>query len=77
MLYHASMLDTYAGLLLPGIAPAFGIFLFRQATMRLVPNELLEAAGMDACVEVRAFFVIGFPLLRPMINAFMLITFVM
>ena len=77
MLYHFSLLDTYAGLLLPGLAPAFGVFLFRQATIQSVPTELLEAARIDGCGEMRAFFVIVLPLLRPMVGAFMLITFLM
>ncbi|USO00263.1 MAG: carbohydrate ABC transporter permease [Phycisphaeraceae bacterium] len=77
LLYHLSLLDTFTGLLLPGIAPAFGVFLFRQATIQSVPRELLEAARIDGCGELRAFFVIVLPLLRPMIGAFMLITFLM
>jgi len=77
MLYDLSLLDTYAGLLLPGLAPAFGVFLFRQATIQSVPRELLEAARIDGCGEIRAFAVIGLPLLRPMIGAFVLITFLM
>lgn len=75
LLYHLGLLDTYWGLLLPAFAPAFGIFLFRQATLQSVPRELLEAARMDGCGELRAFAVIVLPLLRPMIGAFMLITF--
>lgn len=75
LLYHLQLLDTYAGLLLPGLAPAFGVFLFRQATIQSVPRELLEAARIDGCGELKAFFVIVLPLLRPMVGAFMLITF--
>ena len=75
LLYHMDLLDTYAGLLLPAFAPAFGVFLFRQATVQSVPNELLEAARIDGCGELKAFFTIVLPLLRPMVGAFMLITF--
>lgn len=77
LLYHLSLLDTFTGLLLPGFAPAFGVFLFRQAAIQSVPRELLEAARIDGCGEIRAFFVIALPLLRPMVGAFMLITFLM
>jgi multiple sugar transport system permease protein len=77
LLYHLGLLDTYAGLLLPGLAPAFGVFLFRQAAMQSVPRELLEAARIDGCGELLAFFRIVLPLLRPMIGAFVLITFLM
>lgn len=77
LLYHLSLLDTFTGLLLPALAPAFGVFLFRQATIQSVPRELLEAARIDGSGEIRTFFVVALPLLRPMIGAFMLITFLM
>ena len=75
LLYHLGLLDSYLGLLLPAFAPAFGVFLFRQATIQSVPRELLEAARIDGCSEMRTFFVIVLPLLRPMVGAFVLITF--
>jgi multiple sugar transport system permease protein len=75
LLYHLRLLDTYAGLLLPALAPAFGVFLFRQATIQSVPRELLEAARLDGCGELRLFATVALPLLRPMIGAFVLITF--
>jgi multiple sugar transport system permease protein len=75
LLFHLNLLDSYGGLLLPAIAPAFGVFLFRQAMLNSVPTSLLESARMDGCGEVRAFFVIVLPLVRPMIGAYLLITF--
>lgn len=77
MLHGMGLLDTYAGLLLPAVAPAFGVLLFRQAARQSVPVELLEAARLDGCGDLRAFLVIVLPLLRPMIGAFVLITFLM
>ncbi len=76
LLYQLNLLDTLAGLILPAGAPAFGVFLFRQAVRSGVPGTLLEAARMDGCGEGRLFFQIALPLLQPMIGAFMLITFV-
>jgi ABC-type glycerol-3-phosphate transport system permease component len=75
LLYHLDLLDSYGGLLLPAIAPAFGVFLFRQAMLNSVPTSLLESARIDGCGEIRAFFVIVLPLVRPMIGAYLLITF--
>lgn len=75
LIYKLGLLDSYAGLLLPGIAPAFGIFLFRQATMNAIPHELLESARIDGAGELRIFFTLVLPLLRPMIGAFLMITF--
>jgi ABC-type glycerol-3-phosphate transport system permease component len=57
------------------MAPAFGIFLFRQAMLNAVPMEMLEAARIDGCGEFRIFVSIVFPVVRPMVGAFLLITF--
>jgi ABC-type glycerol-3-phosphate transport system permease component len=75
LLYRLRLLDTAPGLILPFLAPAFGVFLFRQAVAQTVPNQLLEAARMDGCSEVEIFFAIVLPLIRPMAGAFLLITF--
>lgn len=75
LLFQLGLLDTYAGLLLPGLAPAFGVFLFRQAMLRSVPDELIEAARIDGAGEGRIFFELVLPLVRPMIGAFLLISF--
>jgi multiple sugar transport system permease protein len=75
MLYHLGLLDTVFGFILPAIAPAFGVYLFRQAMISGVPTELIEAARIEGCGDVRIFFSIGIPLVRPMIGAFLLITF--
>ena len=75
LLYWFGLLDSYSGLILPAMAPAFGIYLFRQAMISSVPDEILAAARIDGCGEVRIFFTMVLPLVRPMIGAFLLITF--
>jgi len=75
LLYRLGLLDSVWGLLLPTFAPAFGVFLFRQAIIQSVPDELIEAARIDGCSELAIFFVVVLPLVRPMIGAFMLLTF--
>jgi arabinooligosaccharide transport system permease protein len=75
LIYRFGLLDSFMGLILPGIAPAFGGFFFRQALLHTVPLDLIEAARMDGCGEIRCFFMIILPLVRPMLGAFLLITF--
>jgi ABC-type glycerol-3-phosphate transport system permease component len=75
LLFRVNLLDTFTGLIIPSIAPAFGVFLFRQAALTSVPPQLMEAARIDGCSELRFFALIALPLMRPMIGAFMLITF--
>ena len=75
LLWQLDLLNSYAGLIIPSLAPAFGVFLFRQTMLNSVPTELLEAARIDGAGEFRIFFTIVIPLVRPMIGAFLLITF--
>lgn len=75
LLFRMDLLNTYMGLILPAMGPAFGIFLFRQAMLNSVPMEMLEAARIDGCGELRLFFSVVLPIVRPMAGAFMLITF--
>ena len=75
LLYNLGLINSYAGIILPAIAPAFGLFLFRQAMLNSVPQELLEAARIDGCGEIRIFFSVVMPIVRPMMGAFLMITF--
>jgi multiple sugar transport system permease protein len=57
-------LNTYWALLVPWIAPAFGIFLLRQYIIT-IPSELMDAARMDGCSEFRIYWQIIVPLAKP------------
>lgn len=74
-LYRLGLLDSFAGLIIPALVPAFGVFLFRQAAIQSVPRELLEAARIDGSSELGTFARIGLPMLRPMVGAFLMITY--
>lgn len=74
LLYRMHLVDTYAGLIVPGAVSVFGIFLFRQSILQ-VPDELLHAARIDGCSEFRIYWDIVMPISRPMIGAFCLISF--
>lgn len=75
LLHDIGLLNTYAGLILPAIAPAFGVFLFRQSIINSVPDSLIENARIDGAGEFQIFFVIILPIVRPMIGAYLMITF--
>ena len=68
------LIDTYAGLVLPFAAGAFGVFLMRQF-MQSVPDELLEAARIDGAGEWYIFFRIVLPLVRPALATLAIFTF--
>lgn len=75
VLFKAGLLDSYAGVIFPLSAPAFGVYLFRQAILTSVPDELIEAARIDGSGEFRCFFSMILPMVRPMMGAFLMITF--
>ncbi len=56
--------DTYAGVILPGLLSAIGIFLLRQ-TFAGVPKELEDAARMDGCREWGVFWHVMLPAAKP------------
>lgn len=62
------LLDSYAGLIVPAIFNAFGIFLLRQFYLGL-PRELEEAAIVDGCGHWRVYWNIVLPMSRPILSA--------
>ncbi|MEQ9454712.1 MAG: carbohydrate ABC transporter permease [Phycisphaeraceae bacterium] len=75
LLYWMGLLDSFTGLIIPAMAPAFGVYLFRQAIRSSVPDAMLEAGRIDGCGEIRLFFTMVLPMIRPMVGAFVMITF--
>jgi multiple sugar transport system permease protein len=57
-------INTYQGLILPGVFSAFGTFLLRQAFMT-IPTEYEEAAYMDGASPLTIFMQIILPLSKP------------
>ncbi len=69
-----NLLDTNAGVILPRLAEAFGLFMARQFFMA-IPDELLEAAKVDGAGHLRAFWSIALPLSAPLIAVLIIFTF--
>ncbi|MBF0543098.1 MAG: carbohydrate ABC transporter permease [Candidatus Riflebacteria bacterium] len=68
-------LNSYAGLIVPGCAHVFGIFMMRQFILD-IPDELFEAARVDGCGEFKIFTSIVIPLCRPVIATLAVLSFV-
>ncbi|GCE23030.1 carbohydrate ABC transporter permease [Dictyobacter kobayashii] len=66
--------DSYQGLVAPGLVNAFAIFWTRQQIAD-VPNELLEAAKVDGCTPFGMYWRIVVPLMRPALAALAIMTF--
>ncbi|MCM1220408.1 MAG: carbohydrate ABC transporter permease [Lachnospiraceae bacterium] len=58
------IINTYWALILPVIASSMGLFLMKQF-MEQVNDSLLEAARIDGMGEVKIFFKIVMPLVKP------------
>ncbi len=58
------MLNSYAGIIIPSIFNAFGIFLLRQYYLSL-PREIEEAAVMDGAGYWRIYWSVILPISRP------------
>jgi len=61
-------------MIVPWMAPAFGIFLMRQY-IQAVPSELMESARIDGASEFRIYAQIVVPLVRPGITTLAILTF--
>ncbi len=61
---NLGLINTYAGIFLPGLASAFGTFLLRQHFLAL-PREVLEAAQLDGCGHLRRLTRFVLPMAKP------------
>jgi ABC-type glycerol-3-phosphate transport system permease component len=67
--------DTLAALVLPSLSSAFNIFLLRQA-FKTVPNDLMDAGKIDGANELRIWWDIVMPVIRPSLATVASFTFV-
>lgn len=74
VLRKLGLLNSYFGLIIPGSASVFGIFLVRQFMLSL-PDDLLDAARIDGCNEFHIYWHIILPLLRPVLVTIALFSF--
>jgi multiple sugar transport system permease protein len=66
--------NTYAGLIVPGLATTFGTFLMRQFFLS-IPSEYVDAARIDGASEPRIFWNIMLPMCRPALSALAIFSF--
>ncbi|MEM7131111.1 MAG: carbohydrate ABC transporter permease [Chloroflexota bacterium] len=67
-------LNTYQGMIVPGLTSAMATFLLRQFFMT-IPSELEDAAFIDGANRLRIYWQIVMPLARPALLTVGLITF--
>lgn len=74
VLREMGMVDTVLGVLLPGFAGPFGIFLLRQFFMN-IPGDLEDAARIDGCGTWGILWKVIVPLSKPALITLGLFTF--
>ncbi|MGH3240483.1 MAG: carbohydrate ABC transporter permease [Spirillospora sp.] len=74
MMASLGWVDTYQAVILPFLANSFGIFLMRQAFLGF-PDELIESARIDGAGDLRIFYRIVLPGVRPQFSALVIFTF--
>lgn len=75
ILRSIGLFNTYAGVIVPSIGWPFGVFLMKQFS-ETVPTEMIEAARIDGCGELRIFSQIVIPMIKAGIGALAVFTFV-
>jgi ABC-type glycerol-3-phosphate transport system permease component len=68
------LLDTYLGIVAPDLVSVFGVFLMRQA-IEVIPNDYIDAARIDGCSELKIFFKVILPSVKPAVATLLIIKF--
>lgn len=68
------LLNSYIGLIFPGLMTGFGVFLMKQF-FESVPDDYLDAARVDGVSEFRIYTDVALPLVVPALSALAIFTF--
>jgi multiple sugar transport system permease protein len=74
LLQRLGLVNTYWGVIIPGMASIFGIFMVRQYALS-IPDSLLDAARIDGAGEWRIYWELVLPSCRPILVTLGLFTF--
>ena len=74
VLNELNLINTYSGIMLPGLVTVVNIFLMKQF-FETIPKDLEEAALIDGCSYFRIFWQIFLPISKPALAAVAIYTF--
>ena len=74
MLNKMGFINSYVGVIIPGMASVFGIFLIRQFALS-IPDSLIEAARIDGAGDFRIYWSLILPLCKPILVTLAVFTF--
>ena len=74
LLKQLGLINSYWGVIIPGLASIFGIFLIRQYATS-IPDDLLDAARIDGAGEFRIYWSVVLPTIVPILATLAIWTF--
>ena len=74
LMKQLGLINTYWGVIIPGAASIFSIFLVRQYALS-IPDALLDAARVDGASEFRIYRSVVVPVIRPILATVAIWTF--
>jgi len=74
MLKQMGLVNTYWGVIVPGLSSIFGMFLVRQYAQS-IPDSLLDAARIDGASEWRIYWSLVLPACKPVLVTLAVFTF--
>ncbi len=74
LMIKLNWLNSYNALIVPVMAGVFGVFLCRQFIMS-IPDDLIDAAKIDGCSEFTIYRLVILPLIKPVLAALAIFTF--
>ncbi len=57
--------DTYLAIIVPAFSTTLGLYLMKQFMESAVSDEILESARLDGCGEMKTFWIIAMPMVKP------------
>ncbi len=74
LVHTLHLIDSFWALIIPGAASGFGVLIMRQY-LHSVPRDIICAGRIDGAGEFRIFWTLVLPLVRPIISALMIFSF--
>ena len=74
LLRELGLINTYWGVIIPGLSSIFGIFLIRQYATS-IPDDLIDAARIDGASEFRIYWSVVVPVIKPILATLAIWTF--
>jgi multiple sugar transport system permease protein len=74
LMKQLGLINTYWGVIIPGLASIFGIFLIRQYAQS-IPDDMLDAARIDGASEIRIYRSVVLPGIVPILATLAIWTF--